>query len=73
MGARSPGEFLNSAGATVLTGFSHLNDTLNNTIFDIQGSILTGLTQTFSVSHDDGITLLGSRNINCNHLNLSYE
>jgi hypothetical protein len=54
------GEFLNSNGniTSILTGASHLNDTLNNTIFNFTGIVSVTNGQTFATSHDDGVTLI---------------
>jgi hypothetical protein len=53
------GEFLSSGnGSTVLTGGTHLGDTLNNTLFDFQGLVTVTTGQNFTVGHDDGLTLV---------------
>jgi hypothetical protein len=52
------GEFLASGGATVLTGFDQLANTLDNTLFNFTGSVSVTDGQTFTVGHDDGITLV---------------
>jgi hypothetical protein len=53
------GEFLSSNGIfNVFTGISHLGDTLNNTIFDFQGTVSVTNGQTITVGHDDGLTLV---------------
>jgi hypothetical protein len=57
-GAYTIGEFLSSGGATVLTGAGELGNTLNNTIFNFTGSVSVTTGQTFTVGHDDGLTLL---------------
>jgi hypothetical protein len=57
-GAYTIGEFLASAGATPLTGFLKLGDTLNNTIFNFTGQVTVTTGQTFTVTHDDGLTLI---------------
>jgi PEP-CTERM motif len=52
------GEFLSSGGATVLTGASELGNTLDNTIFNFTGNVSVTHGQTFTVGHDDGLTLV---------------
>jgi len=52
------GEFLSSGGATVLTGASQLGNTLDNTIFNFTGNVSVTTGQTFTVGHDDGLTLV---------------
>jgi PEP-CTERM motif len=52
------GEFLSSGGATVLTGTGELGNTLDNTIFDFTGHVSVTTGETFTVGHDDGLTLV---------------
>jgi len=52
------GEFLSSGAATVLTGASELGNTLDNTIFNFSGNVSVTHGQTFTVGHDDGLTLV---------------
>lgn len=52
------GEFLSSGGATVLTGAGELGNTLDNTIFNFTGTVSVTTGQTFTVGHDDGLTLV---------------
>jgi hypothetical protein len=53
------GEFLASGnGSTVLTGASQLGNTLDNTIFNFTGTVSVTNGQTFTVGHDDGLTLV---------------
>jgi hypothetical protein len=54
------GEFINSGGGTtaVLTGAGELGHTLGNTLFDFKGSVTVTNGQTFTVGHDDGLTLV---------------
>jgi hypothetical protein len=53
------GEFLSSGnGSTVLSGSSELANTLQNTLFDFKGSVTVTNGQTFTVGHDDGLTLV---------------
>jgi PEP-CTERM motif len=52
------GEFLSSGGATVLTGAGELGNTLDNTIFNFTGNVSVTTGQTFTVGHDDGLTLV---------------
>jgi hypothetical protein len=52
------GEFLNSQpGTTIFTGASQLGNTLDNTLFDFTGSVTVTTGETFTVGHDDGLTL----------------
>ncbi len=52
------GGFLSTGGATFLTGSSHSGDTLQNTLFDFKGTVSVTSGQTFTVGHDDGLTLV---------------
>lgn len=53
------GEFLSSgSGSTILTGAGELGNTLNNTIFNFVGTVSVTNGQTFTVGHDDGLTLV---------------
>lgn len=52
------GEFLTSGGANVLTGASDLGNTMLNTIFDFTGTVSVTNGETFTVRHDDGLTLV---------------
>jgi hypothetical protein len=52
------GGFLGSGGATILTGASHAGDTLNETIFNFVGSVTVTNGMVFTVTHDDGLTLV---------------
>jgi hypothetical protein len=52
------GEFLSSGGATVLTGAGELGNTLDNTIFNFTGNVSVTTGETFTVGHDDGLTLV---------------
>jgi hypothetical protein len=58
VGGYTIGGFLGSGGATILTGASHSGDNLNNTLFDFQGTVTVTTGQTFTVTHDDGLTLV---------------
>ena len=51
------GEFLTSGGATVLTGAGETGNTLLNTFFDFKGTVSVTNGQTFTVTHDDGLSL----------------
>jgi PEP-CTERM motif len=51
------GEFLSSGGANVVTGSGELGNTLDNTIFEFTGSVGVTTGETFTVGHDDGLTL----------------
>jgi len=58
-GAYTIGEFLASGnGSTVLTGASHLGDTLVDTLFDFKGFVTVNNGDSFTVGHDDGLTLV---------------
>jgi hypothetical protein len=53
------GEFLSSgSGSTILTGSSQLGNTLDNTIFNFTGTVTVTSGETFTVGHDDGLTLI---------------
>jgi hypothetical protein len=52
------GEFLSSGGATITSGASHAGDTLDNTIFNITGTVTVTNGETFSAGHDDGLTFI---------------
>ena len=53
------GEFLASGGgSTILTGASHLGDTLKSTIFDFKGFVTVANGDVFTSGHDDGLTLI---------------
>lgn len=52
------GEFLASGGATVSSGASQLGNTLDNTLFEFVGMVSVTHGQTFTVGHDDGLTLV---------------
>lgn len=66
VGGDTVGGFLASGGATILTGASHAGDNLNNTLITFQGLVSVVHGQTFTVTHDDGLTLIigGSTVIN---------
>ncbi len=54
------GGFINSGGGTttVLTGSNQLGNTLDNTLFNFTGSVTVTNGETFTVGHDDGLTLV---------------
>lgn len=52
------GEFLSSGGAAITSGASHAGDTLDNTIFNITGTVTVTTGETFSAGHDDGLTFI---------------
>jgi hypothetical protein len=52
------GQFLSSGLATPTSGFSHLTDTLQNTLFNFTGNVTVTNGQTFTIGHDDGFTLI---------------
>jgi PEP-CTERM motif len=55
-GLYTVGEFITSGGGTLLTGNG--SDTLLDTLFNITGSVSVTTGQTFTVGHDDGLTLV---------------
>lgn len=52
------GDWLVTGGATILTGAGHLGDTLDNTLINFTGTVSVTNGQTFSIGHDDGVTLI---------------
>lgn len=52
------GEFLASGGATITSGLADAGNTLNNTIFNITGSVTVTNGETFTAGHDDGLTFI---------------
>jgi hypothetical protein len=53
------GGFLQSgSGSTILSGSGELNNTMLNTIFDFRGMVSVTTGETFTVTHDDGLTLV---------------
>ena len=53
------GEFLASGnGSTILTGAGELGNTLDNCLFNFVGDVTVTSGQTFTVGHDDGLTLI---------------
>ena len=52
------GGYLSSGGATITSGASHAADNLNNTIFNITGTVTVTNGETFTAGHDDGLTLI---------------
>ena len=52
------GEFLSSGGATVLTNDVPLSDTLDNSIINFAGMVTVTNLESFTVGHDDGLTLV---------------
>jgi hypothetical protein len=57
-GAYTIGEFLASGGATITTGASEAGNTLDNTIFNITGTVSVNTGDTFTAGHDDGLTFI---------------
>jgi hypothetical protein len=58
-GAYTIDEFLASSGPfTYLTGATHGGDTLLNTLFNFTGTVSVTQNETFTVGHDDGLTLV---------------
>jgi hypothetical protein len=51
------GGFLATGGATILTGAGEAGNTMDNTLFDFKGMVTVTNGQTFTVAHDDGLTL----------------
>jgi hypothetical protein len=56
-GQYTVGEFLASGGATVLTGSSHLSDTVDNAVFEFTGTVTVTTGEMFQAGHDDGLQL----------------
>ncbi len=53
------GEFLASGnGSTILTGSGELGNTLENTLFNFTGDVTVTNGESFTVGHDDGLTLV---------------
>lgn len=52
------GSFLGTGGAAIVTGNSHADDSLNNTLFYMTGQVTMENGKTYSVAHDDGLQLL---------------
>jgi len=52
------GEFLASGGATITSGAGEAGNTLDNTIFNITGSVSVTNGETFTAGHDDGLTFI---------------
>jgi hypothetical protein len=54
------GEFLASGGASAITyaGGASATDTLDNTLFNFTGTVSVTNGETFTVGHDDGLTLV---------------
>jgi len=50
------GSFLGTGGAAILTGNNHANDDLNNVLIELVGQVTLTQGQTFTVTHDDGMT-----------------
>jgi hypothetical protein len=52
------GEFLSSAGSTILTGFGELGNTMDNTHIELKGSVfLSAGANNFDITHDDGVVV----------------
>ena len=58
VGGYTIGGYLSSGGATITSGASHSGDDLNNTIFNITGTVSVTNGETFSAGHDDGLTFI---------------
>jgi len=52
------GEFLASGGATITNGAGQAGNTLNNTIFNITGTVTVTTGEPFTAGHDDGLTFI---------------
>jgi len=52
------GQFLSSGGATITSGAADAGNTLDNTIFDITGTVSVTNGETFTAGHDDGLTFI---------------
>jgi len=50
------GSFLGTGGATILTGNSQAGNTMNNVLIELVGQVTLTQGQTFTVTHDDGMT-----------------
>jgi len=54
----TPGGFVGTGGATILTGTAaYLASTLNSTLFDFKGTVTVTTGEKFQAGHDDGLTL----------------
>ena len=51
------GSWLGTGGATILTGSGASGDTMNDVLIQLVGSVTMTSGQTFTVAHDDGLTL----------------
>ncbi|MGA9865082.1 MAG: PEP-CTERM sorting domain-containing protein [Acetobacteraceae bacterium] len=51
------GAWLATGGATILSGSSHLGDSMDNTLINFTGTVTVTTGQTFIAGHDDGVTL----------------
>ena len=58
IGGYTIGGFLSSGGATITSGASHAGDALDNTIFNITGTLTVTTGETFSGGDDDGLTFI---------------
>jgi PEP-CTERM motif len=55
----TPASYIGSGGGTVLTDPGGIaNNSLDNTLFQITGNVTVTSGQTFTVTHDDGLTLI---------------
>lgn len=52
------GEFLSSGGAVITSGGSEAGNTIDNTIFNITGTVTVTNGETFTAGHDDGLTFI---------------
>lgn len=52
------GTFLSTGGATTTSGASQAGDILQNTLFDIIGTVSVTTGETFAAGHDDGLTFI---------------
>jgi len=52
------GTWLGGGGATILTGAGKAGDTMNNTFYLFTGTVTVTNGESFTVTHDDGLTLI---------------
>ena len=52
------GGFIASGGGSIVTGAAHAGDALNDTLWNIVGTVTVTTGMMFTVTHDDGLTLI---------------
>lgn len=67
VGGYTIGGFLSSGGATITSGSGDAGNTVNNTMFNITGMVSVTTGQTFTVTHDDGLTFIIGTDTVINH------